>query len=99
MEEVARAAPISRPCLYFLFTSKEALFRAADISVELGGDVATRVANTLVSTSIGVKHQVDGMTPTSSDSRLLSISLRTEDGADCVTQLEQSTAMARAPQT
>jgi hypothetical protein len=77
MEEVARAAPISRPCLYFLFTSKEALF----------------------STSIGVKHQVDGMTPTSSDSRLLSISLRTEDGADCVTQLEQSTAMARAPQT
>jgi AcrR family transcriptional regulator len=29
MEEVARAARISRPGLYFLFTSKETLFRAA----------------------------------------------------------------------
>ncbi|MDT0611825.1 TetR/AcrR family transcriptional regulator [Streptomyces lancefieldiae] len=29
MEEVARAARISRPGLYFLFSSKEALFRAA----------------------------------------------------------------------
>jgi len=29
MEEVARAAHISRPGLYFLFTSKESLFRAA----------------------------------------------------------------------
>ncbi|WP_372462867.1 TetR/AcrR family transcriptional regulator [Streptomyces parvulus] len=29
MEEVARAADISRPGLYFLFSSKEALFRAA----------------------------------------------------------------------
>lgn len=29
MEEVARAAHISRPGLYFLFTSKEVLFRAA----------------------------------------------------------------------
>ncbi|MFD8573382.1 TetR/AcrR family transcriptional regulator [Streptomyces sp. NPDC059639] len=29
MEEVARAAHISRPGLYFLFSSKEALFRAA----------------------------------------------------------------------
>src|SRR3569833_2700121 len=30
MEEVARAARISRPGLYFLFESKEALFRAAN---------------------------------------------------------------------
>ena len=29
MEEVARAAHISRPGLYFLFSSKETLFRAA----------------------------------------------------------------------
>ncbi|MEU1273195.1 helix-turn-helix domain-containing protein [Streptomyces sp. NPDC005799] len=29
MEEVARAADISRPGLYFLFSSKESLFRAA----------------------------------------------------------------------
>lgn len=29
MEEVARAAHISRPGLYFLFSSKESLFRAA----------------------------------------------------------------------
>lgn len=133
MEEVARAAHISRPGLYFLFTSKEALFRAAvtqalerdiakveqmlagtegllrerllgsfdqwaghyigplsrDISaviednpdllgtivetlprrfeelitdaicVDLGRETATRVAKTLISTSIGIKHQVD----------------------------------------
>jgi AcrR family transcriptional regulator len=133
MEEVARAARISRPGLYFLFTSKEALFRAAvtqalerdiaevervlastdrplkkrlhesfdqwagryigplsreisaviednpdmlgtivettprrfeelitdAISVEWGRETATRVAKTLISTSIGIKHQVD----------------------------------------
>ncbi|GAA2604698.1 helix-turn-helix domain-containing protein [Streptomyces axinellae] len=33
MEEVARAARISRPGLYFLFASKEALFRAAATQV------------------------------------------------------------------
>ncbi|MFE9329021.1 TetR/AcrR family transcriptional regulator [Streptomyces sp. NPDC006925] len=33
MEEVARAAQISRPGLYFLFSSKEELFRAAVIQV------------------------------------------------------------------
>jgi AcrR family transcriptional regulator len=133
MDEVARAARISRPGLYFLFTSKEALFRAAvaqalerdvaevervlagadrplrrrllesfdqwagryigplsrDISTviednpdllgsivdaaprrfeelitdaiadESGQAMATRVAKTLISTSIGIKHQVE----------------------------------------
>ena len=133
MEEVARAARISRPGLYFLFASKEALFRAAvtqaltrdiaevervlaetdrplqerllesfdqwagryigplsrDISAVIednpdllgtiaettprrfenlitdaistasGRQTATRVARTLISTSIGIKHQVD----------------------------------------
>ena len=133
MEEVARAARISRPGLYFLFASKQALFRAAvthalerdiaevervmaetgrpleqrlleafdhwsgryvgplsrDISaviednpdllgaivnttprrfeklitdaiaVESGPATATRVARTLISASIGIKHQVD----------------------------------------
>jgi AcrR family transcriptional regulator len=133
MEEVARAAHISRPGLYFLFTSKEALFRAAvthalerdiaevervltgtdrplqqrlldsfdqwagryigplsrdisaviednpdllgtivettprrfeqlitdAISVESRRETATKVAKTLISTSIGIKHQVD----------------------------------------
>lgn len=39
MEEVARAADISRPGLYFLFSSKEALFRAAVTQV-LERDVA-----------------------------------------------------------
>ncbi|MBE9499746.1 helix-turn-helix transcriptional regulator [Streptomyces sp. GKU 257-1] len=33
MEEVARAAQISRPGLYFLFSSKEELFRAAVIQL------------------------------------------------------------------
>jgi len=133
MEEVARAAHISRPGLYFLFTSKEALFRAAvtrsletdiamvervladtdrplaerllesfdrwagryvgplirdvasviednpdllatiletaprrfeglitdAIAVEQGRGPAARVAQTMISTSIGIKHQVD----------------------------------------
>lgn len=133
MDEVAGAARISRPGLYFLFTSKEALFRAAvtqalerdiaevervlagadrplrrrllesfdqwagrytgplsrDISTviednrdllgsvvdaaplrfeelitdaiadESGQAMATRVARTLISTSIGIKHQVE----------------------------------------
>ncbi|UOG84606.1 TetR/AcrR family transcriptional regulator [Streptomyces sp. CB09030] len=39
MEEVARAAHISRPGLYFLFSSKETLFRAAATQA-LEGDVA-----------------------------------------------------------
>lgn len=39
MEEVARTAHISRPGLYFLFTSKEALFRAA-VSRSLEQDLA-----------------------------------------------------------
>jgi AcrR family transcriptional regulator len=39
MEEVARAARISRPGLYFLFASKEDLFRAA-VSQALEDDVA-----------------------------------------------------------
>ncbi|HEY5319922.1 MAG TPA: TetR/AcrR family transcriptional regulator [Galbitalea sp.] len=39
MEEVARAARISRPGLYFLFASKEDLFRAA-VSRALGDDIA-----------------------------------------------------------
>ncbi|MFJ3221685.1 TetR/AcrR family transcriptional regulator [Kitasatospora sp. NPDC086801] len=39
MEEVARAARISRPGLYFLFSSKEALFRAAATQA-LEGDIA-----------------------------------------------------------
>jgi len=39
MEEVARAAHISRPGLYFLFASKEDLFRAA-VSQALEEDVA-----------------------------------------------------------
>lgn len=40
MDEVARAAHISRPGLYFLFTSKEALFRAA-VGQALERDLAT----------------------------------------------------------
>jgi len=39
MEDVARAADISRPGLYFLFTSKENLFRAA-VTRALDQDVA-----------------------------------------------------------
>lgn len=39
MEEVARAARISRPGLYFLFTSKEILFRAA-VTQALERDIA-----------------------------------------------------------
>ena len=39
MEEAARAAHISRPGLYFLFTSKEALFRAA-VTWSLEKDIA-----------------------------------------------------------
>jgi AcrR family transcriptional regulator len=39
MEEIARAAHISRPGLYFLFASKEELFRAA-VSQALEDDVA-----------------------------------------------------------
>ncbi|MEW1717986.1 TetR/AcrR family transcriptional regulator [Streptomyces sp. NPDC093109] len=39
MEEVARAAHISRPGLYFLFSSKETLFRAAAIQA-LERDIA-----------------------------------------------------------
>ncbi|MER8101839.1 TetR/AcrR family transcriptional regulator [Kitasatospora sp. NPDC094016] len=39
MEEVARAADISRPGLYFLFSSKEALFRAA-VTQALERDIA-----------------------------------------------------------
>ncbi|MEU8349206.1 MULTISPECIES: TetR/AcrR family transcriptional regulator [Streptomyces] len=38
MEEVARAAHISRPGLYFLFSSKETLFRAA-VTQALGRDI------------------------------------------------------------
>jgi AcrR family transcriptional regulator len=133
MEEVALAAHISRPGLYFMFTSKESLFRAAvtqslerdiaaverilaerdrplrerllesfdqwagryigpmtremaaviednpdllgtiaestprrfeelltdGIAVESGPETATNVAQTLISTSIGIKHQVE----------------------------------------
>lgn len=40
MDEVARAAHISRPGLYFLFSSKEALFRAA-VTQALDRDLAT----------------------------------------------------------
>ena len=40
MDEVARAADISRPGLYFLFTSKEILFRAA-VTQALERDIAT----------------------------------------------------------
>jgi AcrR family transcriptional regulator len=39
MEEVARAAQISRPGLYFLFTSKESLFSAA-VTQSLNRDIA-----------------------------------------------------------
>lgn len=39
MEDVARAAHISRPGLYFLFTSKEALFREA-VTWSLETDIA-----------------------------------------------------------
>ena len=39
MAEVARAARISRPGLYFLFTSKAALFRAA-VTQALERDIA-----------------------------------------------------------
>src|SRR5689334_327352 len=39
MEEVARAADISRPGLYFLFSSKETLFRAA-VTQALERDIA-----------------------------------------------------------
>lgn len=39
MEEVARAARISRPGLYFLFSSKETLFRAA-VTQSLERDIA-----------------------------------------------------------
>ena len=39
MEEVARAAHISRPGLYFLFTSKDDLFRAA-VTRSLEADIA-----------------------------------------------------------
>ena len=39
MEEIARAAQISRPGLYFLFASKEELFRSA-VSQALEADVA-----------------------------------------------------------
>ncbi|MFF3001859.1 TetR/AcrR family transcriptional regulator [Kitasatospora sp. NPDC057940] len=39
MEEVARAAHISRPGLYFLFSSKESLFRAA-VTQALERDIA-----------------------------------------------------------
>lgn len=39
MEDVARAADISRPGLYFLFASKQALFQAA-VTQALEGDVA-----------------------------------------------------------
>ncbi|MET7685272.1 TetR/AcrR family transcriptional regulator [Streptomyces sp. NPDC005423] len=39
MEEVARAARISRPGLYFLFSSKETLFRAA-VTQALQRDIA-----------------------------------------------------------
>ncbi|MFJ9425596.1 TetR/AcrR family transcriptional regulator [Streptomyces sp. NPDC101249] len=39
MEDVARAADISRPGLYFLFSSKEALFRAA-VTQALERDIA-----------------------------------------------------------
>ncbi len=39
MEEIARAAHISRPGLYFLFTSKEQLFRAA-VTQALERDIA-----------------------------------------------------------
>nr|WP_217168556.1 TetR/AcrR family transcriptional regulator [Streptomyces sp. AC512_CC834] len=39
MEEVARAARISRPGLYFLFSSKETLFRAA-VTQTLDRDIA-----------------------------------------------------------
>lgn len=40
MEEVARAARISRPGLYFLFSSKETLFRAA-VTQALERDITT----------------------------------------------------------
>ena len=48
MDEVARAAHISRPGLYFLFASKEALFRAA-VTRSLERDIAT-VEQVLVDT-------------------------------------------------
>src|SRR4051812_8340467 len=39
MEDIARAADISRPGLYFLFTAKQQLFQAA-VTQALEGDVA-----------------------------------------------------------
>lgn len=48
MDEVARAARISRPGLYFLFSSKEALFRAA-VTRTLEHDI-TRVEHLLTDT-------------------------------------------------
>lgn len=48
MEEVARAADISRPGLYFLFSSKESLFRAA-VTQALERDI-TAVGHVLADT-------------------------------------------------
>ena len=48
MEEVARAADISRPGLYFLFSSKESLFRAA-VTQALERDI-TAVGHVLTDT-------------------------------------------------
>jgi AcrR family transcriptional regulator len=49
MEEVARAADISRPGLYFLFSSKESLFRAA-VTQALERDI-TAVEHVLADTA------------------------------------------------
>ncbi len=56
MEEVARAAHISRPGLYFLFSSKEALFRAA-VERTLRRDV-NAVANALLDPDVPLRDRL-----------------------------------------
>lgn len=56
MDQVAQDADISRPGLYFLFTSKEDLFRAA-VSRALENDLA-EVANCLRDTSLPLRRRL-----------------------------------------
>lgn len=56
MEEIARAAHISRPGLYFLFTSKEQLFRAA-VTQALARDIAT-VEKVLMTTDLPLRKRL-----------------------------------------
>ncbi|GAA0451243.1 TetR/AcrR family transcriptional regulator [Streptomyces olivaceiscleroticus] len=56
MDEVARAARISRPGLYFLFSSKKALFRAA-VTQALGRDI-TAVEHVLADTGRSLRERL-----------------------------------------